>query len=72
MAAVSNMAAWLVIIKGKRNNPDNKNLKPGRADVCITRGEKIVEMETEQKNFEGDIREIKGDIREIKRAVVVK
>lgn len=72
MAAVSNMAAWLVILKGKRNNNNSKGPKPGFAGVCIERGEKIVKMETKQNNFEKDIGEIKDDIKDIKKAVVIK
>ena len=72
MAAVSNMTAWLVILKGKRNNPNSKGPNPGQADVCIERGQKIVKLETEQTNFEKDIQEIKGDLKDIKKAVVIK
>ena len=72
MAAVSNMATWLVILKGKRNNSNNRGPKPGQAAVCIARGEKIVKLETEQTNFEKDIEEIKGDLKDIKKAVVIK
>jgi len=72
MAAVSNMATWLVILKGKRNNNNSKGLKPGLARVCIERGEKLVKMETIQTNFEKDIGEIKGDIKDIKKAVIIK
>ena len=70
MAAVSNMATWLVILK--RGNSDNKKLKPGLAGVCIERGEKIVKLETEQDNFKQDIQEIKGDLKDIKKAVIMK
>jgi hypothetical protein len=79
MAAVSNMATWLMIIKGNRaakangrlNNQDGGNgQRPGTAKVCIERGEKIVELRTRQENFEQTIVEMKGDIKAIKGAVV--
>ena len=74
MAAVSNMATWLMIVKGrneaKKNSNNNGGIKPGTAKVCIERGERMAVMETKQKQIESDIHEIKSDIKEIKGAVV--
>jgi hypothetical protein len=73
MAAVSNMATWLMILKGKneaKRNAENNGSKPGSAKICQQRGEKIAILETRQIRFEQDIKEIKEDIKEIKGAVV--
>ena len=73
MAAVANIATWLMIIRG-RNSVGGKRLtenqKPGTAGICRERGEKIAIIETKQTNLEKDIEEIKDDIRAIRLAVV--
>jgi len=73
MAAVSNMATWLMIIKGKNgkklaNGENGKS--PGTAKICRERGEKLAVMETKQSQLEADIREIKEDLKEIKRILL--
>jgi hypothetical protein len=73
MAAVSNMATWLMIIKGKNGKkmPNGENGKlPGTAKICRERGEKLAVMETKQSQLEADIREIKEDLKEIKRILL--
>jgi len=73
MAAVSNMATWLMIIKTKnetKKNAENNGTRPGMAKICRDRGEKIAILETRQIRLEQDIREIKDDIKEIKGAVL--
>ncbi len=72
MAAVSNMATWLMIIKGKNGEKKlNENGKsPGTAKICRERGEKIAVMETKQNQLEQDIKEIKEDLKEIKRLLL--
>ena len=72
MAAVSNMATWLVIIKGRRENGKGNGQRPGTARVCVERGEKIAVMKNRQDNFEEDVREIKQDVKDIKQAVTHK
>jgi len=72
MAAVSNMAVWLVIVREKRNGgkrSSDRTLKPGEAVECQRRGVKIAVMETKQSGYEENIKEIKRDIRSIKEAV---
>ena len=72
MAGVSNMATWLVIVKGKRNGGNSKNpgLGPGKAEICIKRGEEMATFKAEQKNIKDDIHEIKGAINDIRNAVM--
>lgn len=73
MAAVSNMGLWLKIVMDKKKaNGKSNNLLPGKADICIKRGEKLVELETRQDSYEEDVKEIKSDIKAIKGAVVQK
>lgn len=72
MAAVSNMATWLVIIRnknGKNTKSNNKGPKPGEAQECNTRAVRLGIIETKQSNYEEDVREIKKDIKEIKNVV---
>jgi len=72
MAFVSNVGTWLYIMRGKKTNSNNRGSKPGQAEVCIERGEKLARMEEKQSNYEKDIEEIKADIKDIKQAVAAK
>jgi hypothetical protein len=71
MTAVASGGAWLkIIMDQKRTNGKGNSLRPGKADICILRGEKMVKIETEQDGIKKDIQEIKEAVNEIRRAVV--
>jgi len=71
MAAVASAGAWIkIIMDNKRANGRGNGQPPGKAEICIRRGEKIVKIETEQEGLKEDIREIKAIVNEIRRAVV--
>jgi hypothetical protein len=66
------VATWLVILKGKREKGKGKGQRPGTAQVCVERGEKIAVMKNRQDNLEEDVKEIKQDVKDIKQAVTQK
>jgi len=70
MAAVSNMATWLVIIKNKNGMKNYRTTKPGSGEICREHGEKIARVETESNNTKDDIKEIKRAIEAIRQVVV--
>lgn len=69
MAAISNVGAWLAIIRGKNGRADGGHLKPGLSQRCIDHGEKIVKVQTRQDRYDQDISEIKHDIGIIRQKV---
>ena len=71
MAAVSNIATWLMVIRGNRppNNSKKNNSKPGLAVECQKRGVQIAVMETKQSGYEKDAKEIKDDLKYIRKAI---
>ena len=67
-AIVSNIGLWLKIVYDKKNgnnNTNNSGKGPGKAQVCIKRGEDLAVIKNQIVGFDKDFEEIKESLKNI-------
>ncbi len=71
MSAVASGGAWIKIIMDQRkaNGKGNGSL-PGKAEICIQRGERISKIETDEEWLKDGMRRLEDMVKEIRLAVV--
>lgn len=68
VAAATSAGTFVKVLydnKKNGNGGNNSGKNPGKADVCIKRGEDLAVMKSEMKNYGKDFEEIKESLKNI-------